>query len=235
MARLSDATRVTEELGQLVRRLHEEVAGGRSDLVRLVALADEVAARADSLASTFIAIDQELGRLGQPNGGSRTEGQGRAGAREATRERDRAPSRRQPKRPGTKRQAQRGGAGGRPSSARRAEPAEEPTKSDLLAQASEAAIPGRSSMSKEELAQAVEAQEQQTKDELVEQARALDIPGRSEMSKQELLEALRTEASVSREELLDRAKDAEIPGRSEMSKEELREALQSTSARSSQT
>jgi hypothetical protein len=226
MARVSDAAKATEELGQLVRRLHKEVAGGRSDLARVVALADEVAASADSLASMFSAIDQQLRQLAEAGGETRRGDRSDTQTRDTTREPQRAGARRQPQRRRTKRETPRGGTGRRAASAQRPEAAEEPTKSHLLEQAQEAVIPGRSSMSKEELAEAVESQVHQTKEELLEQAQAIGVPGRSEMSKQELLEALRTEASLSREELLDRAKKAEIPGRSEMSKEELRDALQ---------
>lgn len=224
MARLSDATTMTEELTRLVRRLHDEVAGGRSDLADLSVLADDVAASADSLAATFTAIDRELGRLSDPDGG------GERDEASASEESDVKPK---PKRQAPKRHTRTGQRGRRRASttASSGGPSsgaddDEPTREELLEQAKEADIPGRSSMSKEELAEAVEAQEHQTKDELLEQAKALGVAGRSEMSKQELLEAVRTEASVSRDELLDRAKEAEIPGRSEMSKEELREALQ---------
>lgn len=202
MATLKDASALTDELGALVRRLDERVAEG-GDLLNLVTLADDVAELADSLATTFAAIDEELGRSLSNASASTREG-------------------------GTKRQAR--SSRGR-SSTRRAkgpEVRDESTKSDLLEQAKEAEIPGRSSMSKDELAEAVEAREELTKEELLERARAFDIPGRSEMTKQQLLKALKKEESVSREELLDRAKEADIPGRSEMSKDELRKALHSS-------
>lgn len=205
MARLSDAANLTDELERRVRRLREEIAQGESDLGQLVVLADDVAAYADSLAARFAAIDRQIVGLAEVKPGSSPG--------------EKPPSQRRK----TKRQSGRGGQRRRSSTLRRTE---EPTVTELLEQAKEAAIPGRSSMSKDELAEAVEAQEQQTKDELLEQAQALGIRGRSEMSKQELLEAVRAEAAVSRDELLDRAREAEIPGRSEMSKEELREALQ---------
>jgi hypothetical protein len=205
MATLKDASELTEELRALVRQLDDQVAGG-GDLLNLVTLADDVAEFADSLATTFAAIDEELGRSLSNAGGAKARS------------------------PRTKRQARpsRAQSGARRTKAPQAREEPEPTKSDLLEQAQEAAIPGRSSMSKEELAEAVEAQEELTKQELLERARALDIPGRSEMSKQQLLEALRKEEAVSREDLLDRAKEADIAGRSEMSKDELRQALQSS-------
>ena len=64
------------------------------------------------------------------------------------------------------------------------------TKEELLEQAREVHISGRSSMTKEELARAVEAEQSVTKDELLERAREAEIEGRSSMSKQELRDAL---------------------------------------------
>jgi hypothetical protein len=205
MATLKDASELTEELRALVRQLDEQVAGG-GDLLNLVTLADDVAEFADSLAATFAAIDDELGRSLSNAGGAKK--------RAAEAKRQARPKRAQ--------------SGATRAKAPQASEEPEPTKSELLEQAQEAAIAGRSSMSREELAEAVEAQEELTKEELLERARALDIPGRSEMSKQQLLKALRKEEAVSREELLERAKEADIPGRSEMSKDELRQALQSS-------
>jgi hypothetical protein len=68
---------------------------------------------------------------------------------------------------------------------------EELTKEELLERAREVNVPGRSSMSKEELAEAVEAEESLTKEELLERARDAGIEGRSAMSKDELRKALR--------------------------------------------
>jgi hypothetical protein len=201
MAALKDVSKVVEELEQRVRRLDEEVARGGADLLQVIGLADEVAEFADSLASTFAKIDEALR--------TRLE-DARAGADGG----------------GKKRQTRRPSAGRR--AARPATAEDEPTKSDLLEQAKEAAIPGRSSMTKDELAEAVESHEQLTKDELLERAKAAGITGRSDMSKRQLIEALREEASASREDLVERAKEADIPGRSDMSKDELRQALQST-------
>jgi hypothetical protein len=64
------------------------------------------------------------------------------------------------------------------------------TKEELLERAREVNVRGRSSMSKEELAEAVEAEEAVTKDELLERAREADIEGRSSMAKDELRKAL---------------------------------------------
>lgn len=201
MASLKDVSEVvTEELEQRIRRLHEGIVEGGGDLAQLVALADEVAEFADSMASTFAAIDEELGR--------------------------RVAEARAVAAGGAEKRRRRGGQR-RAASAIRGEAADEPTRAELLEQAQEADIAGRSSMSKEELAEAVESQEHLTKEELLEQAKAAGIPGRSQMSKEELIEAIRKEASASREELLERAKEADIPGRADMSKEELRQALRS--------
>ena len=67
---------------------------------------------------------------------------------------------------------------------------EDATKEDLLDQARELHVEGRSSMTKEELAQAVEAEESVTKGELLERARDANIEGRSSMTKEELRDAL---------------------------------------------
>jgi hypothetical protein len=76
--------------------------------------------------------------------------------------------------------------------------AENVTKAELLEQARDLNVEGRSSMSKEELAQAVEAEESQTKEELLERARQAGVEGRSSMTKDELRKAVH-EASVSGE------------------------------------
>jgi hypothetical protein len=68
--------------------------------------------------------------------------------------------------------------------------AESPTKEELLEEAREMNIHGRSSMSKDKLARAVEAEESVTKDELLERARRAGIEGRSSMTKDELRKAL---------------------------------------------
>ena len=127
--------------------MREEIAQGESDLGQLVVLADDVAAYADSLAARFAAIDRQIVGLAEVKPGSSPG--------------EKPPSQRRK----TKRQSGRGGQRRRSSTLRRTE---EPTVTELLEQAKEAAIPGRSSMSKDELAEAVEAQEQQTKDELLD-------------------------------------------------------------------
>lgn len=67
---------------------------------------------------------------------------------------------------------------------------DEPTKEELLEQARELNVEGRSSMSKDELAEAVESEESVTKEELLERAREAGVEGRSSMSKDELRKAL---------------------------------------------
>jgi hypothetical protein len=73
--------------------------------------------------------------------------------------------------------------------------AEDVTKDELLERAREVNVQGRSSMTKDELAEAVEAEESQTKDELLERAQQAGIEGRSSMTKDELRAAL-TEANA---------------------------------------
>jgi post-segregation antitoxin (ccd killing protein) len=67
---------------------------------------------------------------------------------------------------------------------------EDVTREELLERARDLNIHGRSSMAKEELAQAVEAEEAVTKEELLERAREAGIEGRSTMTKEELRGAL---------------------------------------------
>jgi hypothetical protein len=68
--------------------------------------------------------------------------------------------------------------------------AEDVTKDELLERAREVNVQGRSSMTKDELAEAVEAEESQTKDDLLERAQQAGIEGRSSMTKDELRTAL---------------------------------------------
>ena len=68
--------------------------------------------------------------------------------------------------------------------------AEDVTKDELLERAREVNVQGRSSMTKDELADAVEAEESKTKDELLERAQQAGIEGRSSMTKAELRAAL---------------------------------------------
>jgi hypothetical protein len=68
--------------------------------------------------------------------------------------------------------------------------AEDVTKEELLERAREVNVQGRSSMTKDKLADAVEAEESQTKDDLLERAQQAGIEGRSSMTKDELRTAL---------------------------------------------
>jgi hypothetical protein len=201
MATLKDATRLTEELEELAGRIHRELTEGKVDFTEMVRLADDLGESADSVASTFAAIDEALAQL-LP---------GRA--------RDQAETAR-----GARRRAEEG----RDVAAKATAEAEELTKDELLERAKAVGVEGRSAMSKEELAEAVRAAEDPSKEELLERAREAGIEGRSAMSKEELREALEAEETLSKEELLERARDADLPGRSQMTKEELRETLRSS-------
>jgi Ca2+-binding EF-hand superfamily protein len=198
MATLKEATRLTEELEELASRIHRELTDGQVDFTEMVRLADDLGESADSVASIFAAIDEALTQLLPGRGDDQEE-----------RAEDRS---------------RRGGERGRDGSAQ-AEDVEDLTKDELLDRAREVGVEGRSSMTKEELAEAIRAAADPSKEELLERAREMGIEGRSSMTKEELREALEVEETISREELLDRAREADIPGRSQMSKEELREAL----------
>lgn len=215
MASLKEAVAVTEELEDLVERLHAEVVGGRLDFGEATRLADQVGELADAMASAFMAIDEAFARnLAAPRGEAGVREKTRPSGAQATRGRERrAKAGRSTQNAPTRREPEDASAPG------------EPSREDLLERARELEIAGRSTMSKEELGAAIESAEQVSKEELLERAKEVGISGRSSMSKDELAEAVRAEESVSREELLERAREADIPGRSEMSKEELREAL----------
>ena len=203
MATLREAARLTEELEELAVQLNREMTEGDVDFTEMVRLADELGESADSLAATFSAIDEALTqRL-----------PGLAGGEEAEAEEERET---------------RGREGQPREQSGRAETDEGPTKEELLERAKDLGIQGRSSMTKEELAEAIQSAEQPSQEDLLDRAREAGIEGRSSMTKEELREALDAEASLSKEELLERAREADLPGRSEMSKEELREALRSS-------
>ena len=122
-----------------------------------------------------------------------------------------------------------------------------PTKEMLDERAADLGIEGRSSMTKDELLDAIEdatdengrgkgsraSLEQMTKDELQDKAADAGIDGRSSMSKDELVDAL-VEAGgditdKTKDELMDMARDEEIEGRSDMTKDELASALKDAS------
>ena len=201
MATLSGAGTIVEDLRDAVTQLNEELTEGDVDFGKLTTLSDRVGQVADGIASTFAQMDRILSEqvLGSDAGQSPGDASG-SGKRTS----------------------------GDESSAGDGAAEDEPTREDLLARAKEVDLPGRSSMSKEELAKALEDAEGMSKEELLEQARKLGIPGRSSMTKDQLREAVQAEERTSKEELLERAREAGVPGRSDMSKDELREALRTT-------
>ena len=88
---------------------------------------------------------------------------------------------------GQSKPSSRAGSSGQSSGANGSK--DETTKEELLDRAREVNLPGRSSMSKDELEKAVEAEAQVTKDELLEWARKAGIEARASMTKDELRKA----------------------------------------------
>jgi hypothetical protein len=154
---------VTAQLLERVEGLARTVDDEASDLAEIVRLADAVGEFADAVAEIYRDIDQRL------------EGGLQAGSDGG----DDAPGSRQHEEPGREQGGQNG------------QSAEGVTKEELLERAREVDVPGRSSMTKDELTEAVEAEESVTKEELLERARQAGIDGRSTMSKKELRQALR--------------------------------------------
>lgn len=163
---------VTTELRKRVERLFATVEEGTSDFMKLSFLADEVGELADKVSEIYSGLDEALSRGLQDVMGGDGEG-----SQEGQKNGSRSGRRQQ----GQSRQRQ---------SEQRGSALDEVTKEDLLERAREVKVEGRSSMSKEELAQAVEAEEALTKDELLEQAQDAEIEGRSSMTKEELREAV---------------------------------------------
>jgi hypothetical protein len=161
---------ITTELHERVDRLVSAVEEDSPDFAEVSFLADAVGELADEIAMIYSDLEQTLiGGLQrdkpstQHGGSSRRERQG-----------GRSEQRQQPR----QQHSEENGS------------AEDTTKEELLERARDVNVHGRSSMSKEELAQAVEAEESQTKEELLERARQAEIEGRSAMSKDELRKAL---------------------------------------------
>lgn len=163
---------VTTELRERVERLFTTVEKGASDLLEVASLADEVGELADKVSEIYSELDRALsrglqGRVADDDHDSREKkGEASSGTQ---------PRQRQTRQP---RPEQSGSA------------LDEATKGDLLEHAREVKVEGRSSMSKEELAQAIEAEEALTKEQLLEQAQDAEIEGRSSMTKEELREAI---------------------------------------------
>lgn len=159
---------VTTELQDRVDRLVSELQGDTPDFGEVARLADAVGEVADQTATIFLDLEQTLTR--GLHGDAATDAE--------TNERPR----KQQKGRGHEKSQQRADENG--------SSAEDVTKEELLEQAREVNVHGRSSMSKQELAEAVEAEESQTKEELLERAREAEIEGRSAMTKTELRQAL---------------------------------------------
>jgi hypothetical protein len=124
-----------------------------------------------------------------------------------------------------------------------------PTKQMLMERAEDLGIEGRSSMTKDELLEAIEdatdgngrakgsgaALDGKTKGELMDMARDRDVEGRSSMTKEELVKALGEGGggddlgSKTKAELYDMAQERDVEGRSHMSKDELAKALKDAS------
>lgn len=159
---------VTTELQERVERLVSEMEEDAPDFGEVARLADAVGEFADKTATIYLELEQTL--MGRLHGDAPAQAEG-----------NRAP-RSQKKGRGREQHQQRPAANG--------SSVEEVTKEELLEQARGVNVHGRSSMSKQELAQAVEAEESQTREELLERAREAEIEGRSTMTKKELRKAL---------------------------------------------
>jgi hypothetical protein len=154
---------ITTELRERVDELVSAVEDEAQDFSEIVRRADAVGELVDAIGETYGDLEQTLMRALQRGSGSGPEDD------DAQQEQDAG------------RQQQAGPDGAE----------EDVTKEELLERAREMNVSGRSSMSKEELAQAIEAEESLTKEELLERAREAGIEGRSSMTKEELREALR--------------------------------------------
>ena len=165
MATLNDlgvivAKQLHERVGRLVAAVEDEA----SDFEEIGHRAEAVSELADLIAEAYNDLDDTLMRgLDRPSASERESNDAQ--------------------------QAQDDAASGKQ---RRQESAigEDLTKEQLLERAREVNVQGRSSMSKEELAEAVDAEESVTKEELLERAREAGVEGRSSMTKDELREAL---------------------------------------------
>ena len=169
MASLKEAGElITEQLHERVDRLASAIEDEAPDFAQITRLADAVGELADLIGATYYDLEQTLMRRLQGDAGSKIDGRD---SRQAQKEESR-------------------GEEQHPQTGQNDPTAEDVTKDELLERARESNVHGRSSMSKEELAQAVEAEESLTKEELLERARKADIEGRSSMTKDELRKAV---------------------------------------------
>jgi hypothetical protein len=173
MATLEDLGElVTTELRGRVERLFTTIEEGTYDFKEVSFLADGVGELADKISEIYSELDGVLANglqhgIGDDEGASgEKRGQGSSGT-----------ARRQ----SGQRQRNSEQSGSAP---------DDLTKEELVERARAVKVEGRSSMSKEELTQAIEAEEALTKEQLLEQAQSADIEGRSSMTKEELREAI---------------------------------------------
>lgn len=152
---------ITEQLRERVDQLVSAIENETPDFSAIATVADAVGELADTIAEIYTDLEHRLLGDDRDNGNAQQ-------------------SRTQEPRSG----------GQQPSSTQSESTAEDATKDELLEQARELHVEGRSSMTKEELAQAVEAEESVTKEELLERARDANVEGRSSMTKKELRAAL---------------------------------------------
>jgi hypothetical protein len=153
---------VTTQLRERVDRLISALEDDALDFARVTRLAEEVSAGAGTIGEIYGDVERML--IEALKRDSRSEGaQG---------------SQHEPRSEQGSQEAENGA------------PVDDVTKEELLERAREFNVQGRSSMSKEELAEAVEAEESLTKEELVDRARDAGIEGRSSMTKEVLRKAL---------------------------------------------
>ena len=157
----------TGQLRDRVEQLVAAVEDDAADLAEVARRADDVGELADIIGAMYMDIEQRL--LSGLRGPDASRRQGDGGQRDRS------------SRPAEQRQQR---------SEQDDSSDDDVTKEELLEQARDLDVEGRSSMSKEELAQAVEAEQSLTKEELLERARDAGIEGRSSMSKDELRRAL---------------------------------------------
>ena len=156
---------ITEQLRERVDRLVSAVENDVPDFTEIASVAGSVGEFAETIADIYSDLERML--LGGLKGDDGDEGDGDAQEAQAPRSRQQEPQ-----------------------AAEDASVPKDVTKEELLEQARELHVEGRSSMTKQELAQAVEAEESVSKQELLDRARDAHIDGRSSMTKEQLREAL---------------------------------------------